>query len=232
MKLVAAVLCRLCGRTAAPLRTKTGNDQNGDPSYFREKLPAARAKQEFHLYARQYDPEPNRNPRWTSWIQSGLKETSLHNGALCGEQWRIKPRESLLLLVTWRTHSHLQQRAERGVQMECFKERIWFDCSEQKCFCFMRCESRIVGKSLNCRKSRSVMTRWREKEVRARRGMWGRRQQEKRKTEKWRRAQKWMKERKRVGRPGGRLRFLPETFCFCRSVSLHSFPVTCRVLFK
>lgn len=138
-----------------------------------------------------------------------------------------KPRESLLLLVTWRTHSHLQQRAEREVQMECFQERIWFDCSEQKCFCFMRCESRIVRKSLNCRKSRSVMTRWKEKEVRTRRGMWGRRQQEKGRL----RSEEGPKNGWKSGRESGVLvggfDSCRRPFVFCLSVLLHSFPVTC-----
>lgn len=60
MKNAAAVVFGLCGRTAALLRTKTGNDQNGDPRVISGwSLPLFESNKNF-TFAQDNDLEPKR----------------------------------------------------------------------------------------------------------------------------------------------------------------------------
>lgn len=89
---VAAVLFRLCGRIADLFRTKTGNDQNGDPELFQDEASCCSN--------RTWIPQDNDlKPKIRAVLnildhispEENMKDRPweiLHNRALCREEWK------------------------------------------------------------------------------------------------------------------------------------------------
>lgn len=169
------MLYRLCGRTAALLRTKTGNDQNGDPELFQDEASRCQSRTRispFHntmiwSQSRTSAEHPGPDQSWRK-PEDGHEET-LYNRALCREQWRKTTAVSNTKAAPSPTENYLKDpftftTASRKIAGEgafSRKNMVWLLIAEM--FCQLRCESMIIRKSLNCRNSRSVVTGLKER---------------------------------------------------------------------
>lgn len=192
MKSVAAVLCRLCGKTAALLRTKTGNDQNGDPELFRDEASRCSRISPFHKTMissqnRTSAEHPGSDQSWRK-PEDGPEET-LHNSTLqrtMEENSRCEQHKSCSCShwVYLKDPFTLTTESIKTTRDGAFsRENIrWLQTAEM--FCLLRCESRIFRKCLNCQKSGRVVTRLKER--------------------KWERKKEWEEEgnkKRKKGRP-------------------------------